>query len=238
MDLPPDVAAMATDPVAAPAPVAASVKAARAQRRRPAMAAMTAVDPSASAPVLDAPAPADAPVSTNPPAAVMAETTVEDNVMDSINTAETFADTTTGVADQMADRGQAAFADMSGRAKDAVEKGNRMVEELNSFGKGNLEAMVESSKIAAKGLETIGQEAAEFTRKSFESATAAMKSLAATRSPTEFMKLQSDYARSMFDSVIAGTSRSTEMMLKLANDVAQPLSNRVAVAADKMKVAA
>ena len=42
----------------------------------------------------------------------------------------------------------------------------------------------------------------------------------------------------MFDTLVAETSKSTEMLLKLANDVAQPLSNRAAIAVDKMKVAA
>ena len=162
--------------------------------------------------------------------------------MDTINTAETIADTATDTAhnlgDQMAGRGQAAFADLNGRAREAMEKGSRMAEELGAFGKGNMEALVESSKIAAKGLETLGQEAACYSRRSFESATAAMKTLAATRSPTEFMKLQGDFARSMFDTMVAEASKSTEMMMKLANDVAQPLSNRAAVAAEKMKVAA
>ncbi|WP_254606664.1 phasin family protein [Sphingomonas bacterium] len=157
--------------------------------------------------------------------------------MDSIDTAASFAAAAGDAAGQATDRGQAAFADVNGRAKAAMEKTGQVVEELGSFGKGNMEALVESSKIAAKGLETLGQEAAEFTRRSFESATAAMKTLAATRSPTEFMKLQGGYARSMFDTMIAETSKSAETMLKLAGDVAQPISNRVAIAADKIKVA-
>ena len=132
----------------------------------------------------------------------------------------------------------ATLADLNTRAKSAMEKGQKMFEEMNAFGKGNVEAMVESSKIAAKGLETLGQEAAEFARRQVEGATQAMKTLGATKSPTEFMKLQGDYARSMFDTVVAETSRSTERMIKLANDIAQPISNRVAVAADKVKLAA
>ena len=97
---------------------------------------------------------------------------------------------------------------------------------------------IESTKIAARGIEAMSQDAAAYTRKSFEGATAAMRTLAAVKSPTEFMKLQSDYARSMMDAMIAETSRSTEAMLKLAGEVAQPISNRMAIAADKMKVAA
>ena len=130
------------------------------------------------------------------------------------------------------------FADTTDRTKGAMEKGAKLIEEMNDFGKGNVEAVVESTKIAARGIEAMSQDAAAYTRKSFEGATAAMRTLAAVKSPTEFMKLQSDYARSMMDAMIAETSRSTEAMLKLAGEVAQPISNRMAIAADKMKVAA
>lgn len=130
------------------------------------------------------------------------------------------------------------FADFNDRAKAAFEKGTKAFDEVNEFAKGNVEAVVESSKIAAKGFESLGQDAAEYSRKSFETATAAMKSFAGAKSPTDFFKLQSDYLRSAFDSMVAETSKNTEAMLKLAGDVAQPLSNRAAVAAEKIKVAA
>ncbi len=130
------------------------------------------------------------------------------------------------------------FADVNDRAKSAMEKSSKMVAEMNDFAKGNIEAMVESSKIAAKGFETIGQDAAEYGRKHFESATAAMKQFASVKSPTDLFKLQSDYLRSAFDSLVAETSKNTEAMLKLAGDVAQPLSSRAAVAAEKIKLAA
>ena len=109
---------------------------------------------------------------------------------------------------------------------------------MNEFNKGNVEALVESSKIAAKGLETLGQGYAEYARKQFEGMTATMKSFAGIKSPTEFMKLHSDFVRGQFDSMVAETSKNTEAMIKLAGDVAKPISNRVAVAAEKLKVAA
>lgn len=133
---------------------------------------------------------------------------------------------------------QALFADMNDRTKAAVEKSTQMLADMNEFGKGNVEAIVESSKIAAKGMETIGQDAAEFTRKTFEGATAAMRNMASVKTPADFMKLQSELVRTAFDSLVAETSKNTEAMLKLAGDVAQPLSNRVAVAVEKVKTAA
>ena len=147
-------------------------------------------------------------------------------------------DTTQTTVDTAAAQSRAMFGDLNSRAKGAMVKGQQMFEEMNSFTKGNVEALVESSKIAAKGMETLGQEAAEFTRRQVEGATQAAKSLGQIKSPTEFMKLQGDYARSMFDTMVAETSRSTERMIKLASDIAQPISNRVAIAAEKVKIAA
>jgi phasin family protein len=135
-------------------------------------------------------------------------------------------------------KAQALFADFNDRTKAAVEKSTKLVEEANEFAKGNVEALVESGRIAAKGFETLGQDAAEYGRKSFESATAALKSFATIKSPTELFKLQSDFVRGAFDSYVAEASKNTEAVLKLAGDAAQPLSNRFAVAAEKVKTAA
>lgn len=133
---------------------------------------------------------------------------------------------------------QTAFNDATERAKGAVEKSQKFFEDANEFGKGNIEALVESSKIAVRGFEAMGQDAAAYAKKSFEDATAAARTLSSVKSPTEFLKLQSDYARQAFDAMVQQTSHNTEALLKLAGEVAQPLSNRVALAAEKMKVAA
>jgi phasin family protein len=133
---------------------------------------------------------------------------------------------------------QAAFAEFNDRAKTAVEKSTKLFEDANEFGKGNVEALVESSKIAAKGFETIGQDAAAFAKKSFEDSSAALKSFAAAKSPTDFFKLHSDYVRGAFDAAVAESAKSTEAFLKLASEIAQPISNRFAVAAEKAKIAA
>jgi phasin family protein len=137
-----------------------------------------------------------------------------------------------------ADKGQAYFAEFSAKAKAAAEKGAKAFEDINEFGKGNVEALVESGKIAAKGFETLGQGYADYARKQFEGTTAALKGFAAVKSPTEFFKLQADFVRGQFDSFVAESSKNSEAVLKLAGDVAKPISNRVALAAEKIKVAA
>lgn len=133
---------------------------------------------------------------------------------------------------------QAYFADANERAKGALEKGVKALEEANAFHKGNIEAIVESSKLAAKAAEKIGQDAAAYAKTSYEKANEAFKSMSTVKSPTDLFKLQSDYFRSSFDAFVAETSRSTEAALKLAGEIAQPISNRFALAAEKVKAAA
>ena len=136
-----------------------------------------------------------------------------------------------------ADKLQSVFGDVNERAKTAVEKSSKMAEELTELTKGNVEAFVASGRVAAKGAESMTQEAAEFGKKSFESATGAFKSFAAVKSPTELFQLQSDYAKTSFDSMVAEASKLSESMLKLMGEIAQPLSSRYAVAAEKIKSA-
>ena len=139
---------------------------------------------------------------------------------------------------KIADRVQAVFGDVNARAKDAFERNTRVAEELTDLTKGNVEAIVASGKLAAKGVETLGQEVAEYSRKSFEDASAAFKSFASVKSPTDFFRLQSEFARAQFDSFVAESSKLSETVLKLAGEVAEPITSRYSVAAEKAKAVA
>jgi phasin family protein len=134
-----------------------------------------------------------------------------------------------------ADQFQAVFGDVNERAKTAVERSSRVVEELTDLTRGNVEALVASSKIAARAVETLSQEAADYGRRSFEEASATLKSFAEVKSPTDFFRLQSEYARSAFDSAVAESSKMSEAMIKIAGEVAQPITSRYSVAAERVK---
>lgn len=216
-----------TVPEAAPVEVeAAPVEADAAAGSMPEPVVAPTPEPTVSAqpdPVVAAPAPVEQfPIIETP--AAQAVIPAKDSIMDVTN------DTT--------QKAQTMFADLTARSQGAVEKSQKMFGEIAEFNKGNVEAFVESSRIAARGFETMGQDAVAYAKSSFEGMTQALKTLSTVKSPTEFMKLQADYARSAFDAMVAQTSKSTEATLKLAGEVAQPISNRVAVASDKMKVSA
>ncbi|HEY5711959.1 MAG TPA: TIGR01841 family phasin [Allosphingosinicella sp.] len=137
-----------------------------------------------------------------------------------------------------ADQIKTVFGDVNERAKGAMEKTAKVAEELADLTRGNVEAFVASSKLAAKGVEAISQNAAEYSRKSFEDASTALKSFAEVKSATDFFKLQGDFARSAFDAAVAESARVSETVLKLAGDVAEPLTSRYSVAAERVKTLA
>lgn len=137
-----------------------------------------------------------------------------------------------------AEKFQTMFADLNDRAKQAMEKSAKFNEELADLTKGNLEAVAESAKIAAKGAESLAQEAASYTKKNFETMSATMKRYSAVKSPVELIQLNSELAKSSFDNAVAEASKMSEVFTKLAGDVFQPLSNRYALAAEKLKASA
>ncbi|HWT11712.1 MAG TPA: phasin family protein [Allosphingosinicella sp.] len=137
-----------------------------------------------------------------------------------------------------ADQFKTVFGDVNERAKAAAERSAKIAEELADLTRGNVEAFVASSKIAAKGVEALSQDAAEYSRKSFEEASAALKSFAEVKSATDFFKLQGDFARAAFDNVVAESARVSETVLKIAGDVAQPITSRYTVAAERVKTLA
>ncbi|GAA3256673.1 hypothetical protein GCM10020258_16370 [Sphingomonas yabuuchiae] len=209
----------------APAPKAPTEPVAEAPAPKPVEAPVEAAIPAAPTPELAAP------TLSSPTAAVSADSKPKDTIMEATSTIENAAKDT-------AAKTQAMFGEAQARTQAGMEKSAKLFEDMVAFNKENLEAVVESSKIAAKGAETLGQGAADYAKRSFEQVSQVMQTLSQVKSPTEFMKLQSDFARSSFDSMVAETSRSTEHMMKLAGEIAQPLSNRLAVAAEKMKTVA
>jgi hypothetical protein len=130
---------------------------------------------------------------------------------------------------------QDTFSEVQGKAKEAFEKGSSMLGEFGEFARGNVEAVVESSKILASGLQDLGASFAAEGRSAFETITADLKELAAVKTPADFLKIQSELIRKSFDGAVAYGSKNSEAALKLASDAYAPISGRVSLAVEKVR---
>jgi phasin family protein len=128
---------------------------------------------------------------------------------------------------------QSLFADANERGQDLVKKSQKVAEELADLARANVEAVVEAGRVAAEGARSIGQDVVAKQRDSVEQAADAIRSLAEAKSPTEYLQLQGEFARSQFDRAVAETSKLTESLVKLAGQAFQPLSNRATANAER-----
>jgi phasin family protein len=93
--------------------------------------------------------------------------------------------------------------------------------------------MVEASRVATEGARSIGQDVVATGRDGVEQAADAIRSLAEAKSPTEYLQLQSEFARASFDRAVAESSKLTESLVKLAGEAFQPISNRATANAER-----
>ena len=129
-------------------------------------------------------------------------------------------------------------AQMQTRAKAAFEKGGEMTSQVTDFHKANIEALVESGKILASGMQDMGRTYVEEAKTAADTVQDDVKKMAAIKSPTEFFQLQGEIARRNFDAMVDTTSKNTEMMMKLVNEAFAPISSRASVATEKFSKAA
>ena len=151
---------------------------------------------------------------------------------------KTMATTAKKTAEDFTSKIQDAVKDARQRAETAFEKAQAAAADANEFSRGNLEALVESGKILASGVQAMGKTYAEQVKSTFEALQADAKELTSVKSPKDFVELQSKLARKYFDNAVAYNSKSAELALKLANDAFQPLSSRVSLAVEKVRKAA
>ncbi|HEX8937561.1 MAG TPA: phasin family protein [Sphingomicrobium sp.] len=128
---------------------------------------------------------------------------------------------------------QSILAEANERGQELVKRSQKVAEELADLARANVEAVVEAGRVAAEGARSISQEAASSGREGFEQAADAIRSLAEAKSPTEYLQLQSEFARASFDRAVAESSRLTESLVKLAGEAFQPISNRASANAER-----
>ena len=131
-----------------------------------------------------------------------------------------------------------AMSEVQTKAKAAYEKSTAYAGEMTDFAKGNVEAFVESGKILSTGMQDVSKTVVEEAKSAFETATADMKEMASVKSPTELFQLQGKLARRNLETMVAFSSKTGDMMMKLYAEAFAPLSGRVSLAAEKLTKAA
>ncbi|WP_029009835.1 phasin family protein [Azospirillum halopraeferens] len=100
-------------------------------------------------------------------------------------------------------------------------------EELAALTKENVDALVLSGTIVAKGAEEAGKQMAAYTQASMEKGVAAGKAAFTVKSLRELFDLQNAYVKQSVDSFVTESTRMQELSAKIANEAFAPINARV-----------
>lgn len=217
---------------AEPAKAVAAKKAAPAAKKAPAKAAAKKT-PAKPVAAKKAAAPKKAPIkqAAAPKAAKPAATPA-------LSFKDTIMTKTKTTAEDFTAKVQETVAEAQERAKAAFEKSQALFGDAGEFTKGNVEALVESGKVLAAGMQDLGKDYVAEAKTAFETVQADIKDLAAVKTPADFFKLQGEILRRNFDAAVASGSKHSEKVVKVAGEAFAPIQNRVSLAIEKVKQAA
>lgn len=175
-------------------------------------------------------------------AAKAATQTATQNQAKMAESAETVAKTGQETVENVVKAGSDAAAKQYEQAvamtKEQVEKTSSAMfkgyDEMSAINQQNLDAMVKSSTIFAKGFEQISKEFFSYTQSALEMNVASTKALFGAKSLKDVVDLQSEMARKSFDSALAESAKLTEMSVEVTNKAFKPLQDQVNVTVEKM----
>jgi hypothetical protein len=129
---------------------------------------------------------------------------------------------------------KANFEQIAAKSREAMEQSLKAVGSVTEMARGNVDALLESSRVASGGFVAIAQEVAEFSKQSMERTTRAARILSVAKTAPELIQLQSEFARTEFTTAIAEASKLSQDMFKTMTAIFEPLQ-RHAIAAAQVK---
>lgn len=95
----------------------------------------------------------------------------------------------------------------------------------SKMGKEAMDSMLTSFSAMTKGFQQIAAEATEFSKKSYEDGAAAMEKLVAAKSLDKAIEIQTDYAKTAYEGMVAQTSKMSELYADLAKEAYKPFES-------------
>jgi phasin family protein len=104
------------------------------------------------------------------------------------------------------------------------------IEDFQKFSKDQLDAATETATSLSKGMQAIATEATDYSKKSLESSSAALEKLFGAKTIESAIQIQSEYAKSSYETFVAQATRFGELYTNLAKEAFKPVEAAVAKA--------
>jgi phasin family protein len=102
------------------------------------------------------------------------------------------------------------------------------VEQFQQAAKEHSDAAMASANGVAASVQAIAAAHADYTKKAFHDGSEFLTKLASLKAPGDVMSLQTEYAKTSYDSFVAETKRISELYTDLGKQACKPLEGLVA----------
>jgi phasin family protein len=103
-------------------------------------------------------------------------------------------------------------------------------EDMQKFGKNNMDMALTTLGAWTKGAQAIAVEVVDYSKKSAESSAAAWEKLMAAKSLEKAIEVQTEYLKSSYEDFVAGATKLGELYVDLAKQAYKPLEGAFATA--------
>ena len=103
-------------------------------------------------------------------------------------------------------------------------------EDAGKFGKEFLDTGLKSFAALSKGAQAIAVEATDYSKKVFETGSAAVEKLLSAKSLEKAIEIQTDYAKPAYEGFVAEATKISELYADMAKDAYKPFESIVAKA--------
>jgi phasin family protein len=110
--------------------------------------------------------------------------------------------------------------------KNGFEKAVKGYDQLLGYGKDTVEAYVKSANAAGKGAETLHNEIYAYSKQSIEDSIKAAKAVFASKSPQEAFELQTDFAKTAFETYVSEVTKLNEIVVASTKQAFEPIQGR------------
>jgi hypothetical protein len=100
-------------------------------------------------------------------------------------------------------------------------------DDVQKFGKDNVEATMRSFGAASKGFQAIAAEVTNYSKKSFEDGTAAVERLMGAKTVEKAIEVQSDYVKSAYEGFVAQATKLGELYADIAKETYKPFEGYI-----------
>ena len=98
-------------------------------------------------------------------------------------------------------------------------------EEFQQASKENIDLAMKSVSNVSKSAQAIAAELADYSKKSFEESTALMEKLFGSKSFEKAIEVQTEYAKTAYEALLAETNKLGEMYSALAKETYKPFES-------------